>query len=279
MKRWATYHLLTRRTQPGFSASNGHSFTASLGMAAGAFGAVLAAVLKPLDAAFAQAQTNLEQIIKPPTVDATEPMLLQADEMIYDNDNARITARGNVEIYYGNYTLLADQIVYNRNANTLAAEGNVRMKDPDGAVIMNLLDNPRLTTQEVVGLAAQKEISGEFLEMIALHPRWGSRYRVRIAIVHNPSTPLNVAIAFLHLLMTPELGAVGTDTRLSGIVQKRAAEILKRRRGSGELLFSRLPDKATPQHVRQDGQILRGQVVVGGRVVEDTGRGREFLVA
>ncbi len=135
MKRWATYHLLTRRAPPGFSASNGCSFAACLGLSAVAFGAVLAAVLMPLDAAFAQAQTNLEQIIKPPTVDATEPMLLQADEMIYDNDNARISARGNVEIYYGNYTLLADQIVYNRNANTLAAEGNVRMKDPDGAVI------------------------------------------------------------------------------------------------------------------------------------------------
>jgi hypothetical protein len=112
------------------------------------------------------------------------------------------------------------------------------LSDPDGAVIMNLLDNPRLTTQEVVGLAAQKEISGEFLEMIALHPRWGTNYRVRIAIVHNPATPLNIAIAFLHLLMTPELGAVGTDTRLNGIVQKRAAEILRRRRGSGTVRSS-----------------------------------------
>ena len=78
----------------------------------------------------------------------------------------------------------------------------------------------------------------QFLEMIALHPRWGTNYRVRIAIVHNPATPLNIAIAFLHLLMTPELGAVGTDTRLNGIVQKRAAEILRRRRGSGTVRSS-----------------------------------------
>jgi LPS-assembly protein len=62
-------------------------------------------------------------------------MLLQADEMIYDNENAKITAKGNVEIYYGNYTLLADRVVYSRGTNTLRAEGNVRIKDPDGAVI------------------------------------------------------------------------------------------------------------------------------------------------
>ena len=74
-------------------------------------------------------------------------MLLQADEMIYDNENNRVTAKGNVEIYYGNYTLLADQVIYDRNANTLAAQGNVRIKDPEGAIItsnqMTLTDDFR----------------------------------------------------------------------------------------------------------------------------------------
>ncbi|WP_158008207.1 LPS-assembly protein LptD [Methyloceanibacter methanicus] len=85
--------------------------------------------------AHAQAQTGLEQIVRAPDVKSSDPMLLQADELIYENNNARVTAKGNVEVYYGDYTLLADRIVYDRNANTLAAEGNVRMKDPDGAII------------------------------------------------------------------------------------------------------------------------------------------------
>ena len=62
-------------------------------------------------------------------------MLLQADEMIYDNQNNKVTARGNVEIYYSNYTLLADKVIYDQRLNTLAAEGDVRIKEPDGAVI------------------------------------------------------------------------------------------------------------------------------------------------
>jgi len=95
----------------------------------------LAVVLAPAEPAFAQLQTSLEQIVQPPKVDTAQPMLLQADEMIYDNENAKITARGNVELYYGNYTLLADRVIYDRNVNTLSAEGNVRIKDPDGAVI------------------------------------------------------------------------------------------------------------------------------------------------
>jgi len=135
MRRAAKILHVWRRAKPGFGASKGRAFAGSRTLAALAFAAALSVLLAPLDEALAQAQTNLEQIVAPPRVDSAEPMLLQADEMIYDNDNARITAKGNVEIYYGNYTLLADRVVYNRNANTLAAEGNVRMKDPDGAVI------------------------------------------------------------------------------------------------------------------------------------------------
>jgi LPS-assembly protein len=90
---------------------------------------------------------DLAKIMAAPKIDSTEPMLLQADEMVYDNENNRVTAKGNVEIYYGNYTLLADQVIYDRNANTLAAAGNVSIKDPSGAIItsnhMTLTDDFR----------------------------------------------------------------------------------------------------------------------------------------
>ena len=112
-------------------------------------------------------RNDLAKILKAPKVDSTQPMLLQADEMIYDNENNRITAKGNVEIYYGNYTLLADQVIYDRNANTLGAKGNVRIKDPEGAVItadhMTLTDDFRdgfidalkLVTQDDTRISAE----------------------------------------------------------------------------------------------------------------------------
>ena len=124
-----------RRAPPGLAASKGRALGR---LRLPLFACVLAAVaiaLAPWQPAFGQAQTSLEQIIQPPKVDPSAPMLLQADEMIYDNENAKITAKGNVELYYGNYTLLADRVVYDRASNTLSAEGNVRIKDPDGAVI------------------------------------------------------------------------------------------------------------------------------------------------
>ncbi len=67
--------------------------------------------------------------------DEETPLLLQADEVTYDNQNSRVIAKGNVEIYYNQYTLLADRVVYDQSINTLSAEGNVRIKEPDGAVV------------------------------------------------------------------------------------------------------------------------------------------------
>jgi LPS-assembly protein len=124
-----------RRALPGLIASmDGRIDRLYARLLAGIFAAV-AVMLLPCQPALAQLQTPLEQIVQPPKVDTSEPMLLQADEMIYDNENAKVTAKGNVELYYGNYTLLADRVLYDRSSNTLAAEGNVRIKDPDGAVI------------------------------------------------------------------------------------------------------------------------------------------------
>jgi LPS-assembly protein len=68
-------------------------------------------------------------------LDRSQPLYLQADELSYDNGGSRVTARGNVEIYYNNYILTADQVVYNRSANTLHAIGNAVLKEPNGNIV------------------------------------------------------------------------------------------------------------------------------------------------
>jgi LPS-assembly protein len=102
-----------------------------------------------------------------PVVPANNPMLLQADELVYDNANNRVVARGNVEIYYNNYALTADQVIYDKSANTLAAQGNVRIKEPSGSVINadqitltedfrdGFIGSLQVTTQDDVRIAAE----------------------------------------------------------------------------------------------------------------------------
>ncbi len=97
-------------------------------LALGAIAMILAPAAS--NQAVAQSQFDLK-----PAKDTSLPMLLQADQMIYDNQNNRVIAKGSVEIYYNNYTLLADKVIYDRGNNLLKAEGNVRIKEPNGALI------------------------------------------------------------------------------------------------------------------------------------------------
>jgi len=74
-------------------------------------------------------------------------MLVQADEINYDNANNRIAAVGNVQLYYGGATLEADKVIYDQKTKRLRAEGNVRLTEEDGKVTygqsMDLADNYR----------------------------------------------------------------------------------------------------------------------------------------
>ncbi|MGI9424459.1 MAG: LPS-assembly protein LptD [Hyphomicrobiaceae bacterium] len=67
-------------------------------------------------------------------LDRAKPLYLQGDELIYDSRGSKVTARGNVEIFYNDYVLTADEVVYDQSANTLSAKGNVTLRDPNGSI-------------------------------------------------------------------------------------------------------------------------------------------------
>lgn len=73
--------------------------------------------------------------LKPVAGKPGEKLLVEADELIYDNDRSTVTARGNAELHYGPRTLQADRVRYDQASSRVFAEGNVRLTDRDGAVV------------------------------------------------------------------------------------------------------------------------------------------------
>ena len=76
-----------------------------------------------------------------------QQMLVKANEIDYDYTNHRVSAVGNVQIYYRNSTIEADRVIYDQTTKRLHAEGNVRLTEVDGKVtygtIMDLSDDYR----------------------------------------------------------------------------------------------------------------------------------------
>ena len=61
-------------------------------------------------------------------------MLVQAQEVNYDNVNSLVAAVGSVQIFYNGTSLEADRVTYNQKTKRLTADGNVRLTDQDGRI-------------------------------------------------------------------------------------------------------------------------------------------------
>jgi len=83
----------------------------------------------------------------PPRAPNDGQMLVQATEVDYDYNNSRVSAVGNVQLFYNGTNVEADKVIYDQKTKRLHAEGNIRMTDADGKItyanIMDLSDDYR----------------------------------------------------------------------------------------------------------------------------------------
>ena len=59
---------------------------------------------------------------------------ISMEELVDDTWNRQVVARGNVEIRYYGEILVADEIAYDRDSRKLTAKGNVSLTEADGKV-------------------------------------------------------------------------------------------------------------------------------------------------
>jgi LPS-assembly protein len=84
---------------------------------------------------------------KPPPPANNGQMLVQAVEVDYDYNNQRVSAVGNVQMFFNGTSIEADKVIYDQKTKRLHAEGNIRLTDVDGKItyanIMDLSDDYR----------------------------------------------------------------------------------------------------------------------------------------
>ncbi len=67
-----------------------------------------------------------------PAANPDAQMLLQADQLIYDNDAEKVIATGKVQIDYDGYNLVAQRVTYDQKTKRITASGNVEILEPNG---------------------------------------------------------------------------------------------------------------------------------------------------
>ncbi|WP_334392931.1 LPS-assembly protein LptD [Bradyrhizobium sp. AZCC 2262] len=107
---------------------------------------------------------------KPPVRPANNDgkMVVQAVEVDYDYNNQRVSAVGNVQMFYNGTSVEADKVIYDQKTKRLHAEGNIRLTDAEGKVtyanVMDLsddyrdgfVDSLRVDTEDATRMAATR---------------------------------------------------------------------------------------------------------------------------
>jgi LPS-assembly protein len=87
---------------------------------------------------------------------SNQPVLLNADELTYDETLGIVIASGDVELAQGDRLLLADRVTYNEKTSVVTATGNIRLLEPSGDVIF--ADYSELTNDLAQGFVQQVRV-------------------------------------------------------------------------------------------------------------------------
>src|ERR1700728_4843736 len=120
---------------------------------------------------------------------------------------------------------------------TLARRGPARVT---GAILAEghpqaiklALANVFLTESQVLKVLAKSGVPERVVAAIAQHPRWAVQYRVRVALVRNPHTPIPVVLAFLPNLTLRDLKDIAELEGVSPHVRRYIQKELSRRPGA-----------------------------------------------
>lgn len=113
----------------------------------------------------------------------------------------------------------------NRDARTLL------LRDANRLVQRFVLQNPRITDEEIIAMAKNRNIDAEILNGVCRRKEWVSNYQVRLALATNPKTPLAMAVRFVPTLLPRDLRALAKSKNVPAAVNGMAKRLIIDRGG------------------------------------------------
>ena len=114
----------------------------------------------------------------------------------------------------------------------LATTGNLEvrkmlLKDPRQMVAKAVLSNARITEKEIEAIIQSNSSSRELIDTIANSRDLTKKYRVKLALVMNPKTPIRVALRFLDLIRMSDLKKIAKSRNIPNVIKVRAMKKIK----------------------------------------------------
>jgi hypothetical protein len=111
---------------------------------------------------------------------------------------------------------------------------NILIRDPNRVVCQAVIQNPRITEQEVEKIAAMRTVPDDVLRQIAINRQWARNYVIMHTLAKNPRTPIGNVVTILTRLQLRDLLNLSKDRNVPEAVRKQALRLTNARTGGGK---------------------------------------------
>ena len=87
----------------------------------------------------------------------------------------------------------------------------ILVRDPNKLICAAVMSSPKLTEQEVEGIARMASVSDDVLRIIGANRAWMKNYKIASGLTRNPKTPLALSLHILHRINDRDLATLAVD--------------------------------------------------------------------
>ena len=108
---------------------------------------------------------------------------------------------------------------------------NILIRDPNRLVSSAVVNNPRISEQEVENIATMRSVSEDILRQIASNRQWSRSYSVMHSLAKNPRTPIANVMTIMTRLQLRDLVQLSKNRNVSDAVRRHAGRLYGARTG------------------------------------------------
>lgn len=108
---------------------------------------------------------------------------------------------------------------------------NILIRDPNKLVSSAVVNNPKITEQEIERIASIRSISADILRQLAMNRQWARIYNIQVNLAKNPRTPIANSMSIMNRLQLRELMGLSKDRNVPEAVRKHATRLINARKG------------------------------------------------
>ncbi len=106
-------------------------------------------------------------------------------------------------------------------------ERAILIRDPNKLVAIAVLSSPKLTEQEVEGIARMPSVSEDVLRVVGTTRAWVKNYAIIHGLCRNPKTPVALSLNFVKHLLERDVRSLTTDRNIPEPLKIAARKIVQ----------------------------------------------------